>query len=226
MAKRGETDRLIEGMRSQHIALSVAAALARTQLIPLPYKAYDAQHLSETLNLVARGLAKVAQLYLATPGEMPRPLTPGELEGAQIQRGATLLVMRDGRKLSAVSMKRIDLRQAIAVLKTVGLPELASPPAAPAESSPEPERVDSLGALREIEHLLSLPLLAPQVKRANTLAVMLARGAPKGHIANLAMQLVSVVHEAQSEQTQDADRLKLALARLRDALDEDHAPKS
>ena len=45
---------------------------------PQPHKAYDAQHLSESLNLVARGLAKVAQLYVAAPGESPRALTPAE----------------------------------------------------------------------------------------------------------------------------------------------------
>ena len=222
MAKRSATANLIDSVRSQHIALSVAASLARTQLIPDPGKVYDSQHLGESLNVVARALAKVAQLYVTMGGEAPRPLTPQELEGAEMRRGASVVVLRDGRVLSSVSMKRIDLRQAVAILKTVGLPELrlARPPAAPAEQPPAPERVDPLAAIVEMERLLSLPLVAPQVKRANTLAVMLARSAPKGHIANLAMQLVSVVYEAQSEQMQDADRLKLALARLRDALQE------
>ena len=220
MAKRRTTDRLIDDLRSQHIALSVAAGLARTQLIPQPHKAYDAQHLSDSLNLVARGLAKVAQLYVAAPGESPRALTPAELEGAQIQRGATVLVLKDGRKLSAVSMKRADLRQAVAILKTIGVQEFAQSPApAPAALEPPPEVVDPLAQLAEIERLLSVPLVAPQVKRANTLAVALARSAPQGRIANLAMQLVSVVHDAQSEQTQDTDRFRLALARLREALD-------
>jgi hypothetical protein len=219
VAKRSDTDRLIDDLRSQHIALPVAAGLARTQLIPQPQKAYDAQHLSDSLNLVARGLAKVAQLYVATPGESPRPLSPGELDGAQIQRGATLLVLKDGRKLSAVSMKRADLRQAVAILKTIGVQEFAVQSPAPQASEPEPPRADPLAQLAEIERLLTGPLVAPQVSRANSLAVGLARSAPEGRIANLAMQLVSVVHEAQSEQTQDNDRLKLALARLRDALD-------
>jgi len=220
------TENLIDGTRSQHIALSVAAGLARTQLIPDPGKVYDAQHLSDSLNLVARGLAKVAQLYVTAGSEAPRALAPGELESAQIQRGATLLVLKDGRKLSAISMKRADLRQAVAILKTIGLQDLAppSPPAAPAAPAPALERVDPRAALSEIEHLLSVPLVAPQVRRANALAVSLARSAPQGRIANLAMQLVSAVHEAQSEQTQDADRLKLALARLRDALDNEAAP--
>lgn len=226
MAKRSTTDRLIDDLRSQHIALSVAAGLARTQLIPQPHKAYDAQHLSDSLNLVARGLAKVAQLYVAIPGEPPRALTPDEVEGAQIQRGATVLVLKDGRKLSAVSMKRADLRQAVAILKTIGVQEFAQGPApAAATLDPQPEVVDPLVQLAEIERLLSVPLVAPQVKRANTLAVALARSAPQGRIANLAMQLVSAVHEAQSEQTQDIDRLKLALARLRDALDSEPTPQ-
>ena len=178
MGKPGPTDRLIDGLRSQHIALSVAAGLARTQLIPEPGKVYDAQHLSESLNHVARGLAKVAQLYVSTPGQAPRALSPGELEDAQIQRGATLMVLKDGRKLSAVSMKRSDLRQAVAILKTIGIQEFARNPA-PAEPQPEPERVDPLAQLAEIERLLTLPLVAPQVSRANALAVALARSAPR-----------------------------------------------
>lgn len=219
MGKPSPTDRLIDGLRSQHIALSVAAGLARTQLIPEPGKVYDATHLAEALNAVARGLAKVTQLYATAAGEAPRPLTPSELEGADIRGGATVVVLRDGRTLSGVSMKRTDLRQAVAILKTMSIHEVAaeSPPAPPAE------RVDPRAALDEIERLLSAPLVAPQVKRANTLAVSLARGAPQGRIANLAMQLVSAVHEAQGERAQDAQRVKLALARLRDALDNEPA---
>jgi hypothetical protein len=222
MAKRNTTERLVDDLRSQHIALSVAAGLARTQLIPDPTRVYDSQHLSDSLNHVARGLAKVAQLYLAIPGEAPRPLAPMELEGAQIQRGATLVVLKDGRKLSAVSMKRADLRQAVAILKTIGIQEFAGQTPAPAAPEPAPERLDPRVQLDEIERLLKGPLVAPQVSRANSLAVALARSAPQGHIANLAMQLVSAVHEAQDEQTQDTDRLTMALARLRDALDSEH----
>lgn len=223
MGKPSPTDRLIDGLRSQHIALSVAAGLARTQLISEPGKVYDAQHLSDSLNLVAHGLAKVAQLYAASGSEAPRALAPGELEGAQIRCGATLLVLKDGRTLSGVSMKRADLRQAVAILKTIGLQDIAppGPPAAPA--APAAERLDPRAALDEIERLLGAPLVAPQVKRANTLAVSLARSAPQGRIANLAMQLVSAVHEAQSEHAPDAERVKLALARLRDALDSEPA---
>jgi hypothetical protein len=224
MAKRTPTERLVDDLRSQHIALSVAAGLARTQLIPDPTRVYDSQHLSDSLNHVARGLAKVAQLYLAIPGETPRPLAPMELEGAQILRGATLLVLKDGRKLSAVSMKRADLRQAVAILKTIGIQELAPHAPAPAAAEPAPaERVDPLVQLREIERLLKVPLVAPQVSRANSLAVALARSAPQGRIANLAMQLVSAVHEARDEQTQDAERLTMALARLRDALEHEQS---
>jgi hypothetical protein len=219
MVKR-KTDRLIDDLRSQHIALSVAAGLARTQLIPDPSRVYDSQHLSESLNHVARGLAKVAQLYVTAGGEAPRPLSPNELEGSQIQRGATLVVLKDGRKLSAVSMKRTDLRQAVAILKTIGIQELAPyKPAAP-EPEPTPERPDPLTQLTELERLLGLPLVAPQVARANALAVALARSAPEGRIANLAMQLVSVVHEAKSDPAPEGDRLKLALAKLRGALEE------
>ena len=74
MGKPGPTDRLIDGLRSQHIALSVAAGLARTQLIPEPGKVYDAQHLSESALRCDPG--PVREL-MPRPGELPLGVAPG-----------------------------------------------------------------------------------------------------------------------------------------------------
>jgi hypothetical protein len=71
----------------------------------------------------------------------------------------------------------------------------------------------------EIEALLQLPLLPDRMKRANRLIVATAREAPDGRIANLAMRLMSVVHESKGREEMRGG-VQAALARLRNALEE------
>ena len=201
----------------ERLALPVAAQLARTQLVLQP--ARNGEHPAETLNLVAQALARTAPLQVtdARTGET-RTLSAAELEGAAARNGAVLLVLNDGRTLSGVSIRRADLRQAIAILKAVGLPHAAVAPAA----APEPGHNghDVLRArFAEIDALLREPLLPAQVERAKAGAVWIARHAAEGRVANLAMQLMSALHE-----THGIDEVpggfRMALARLRAALEE------
>src|SRR5687768_6703928 len=125
MSQKSKTQHLTDSIIGQHLALSVAAHLARTQLVSDPLAIYDSQHLTDMIDIVAAAIAKVAPLYVQDPGSGTlRQLTESELEGATVKRSATNLVLRDGRTLSSVSLKRVDLRQAIAILKAVGIPEL------------------------------------------------------------------------------------------------------
>jgi hypothetical protein len=226
MGRKTKTQHLADSLLGQHLALSVAAHLARTQLVPDPLNVYDAQHVSEMVDVVANALARVAPLYAQDPASgAPRQLMEGELEGARVKHGATVLVLKDGRTLSAVSIKRTDLRQAIAILKAVGTQELGrrTPPEAP---KPEPaDRVARLRAeLAEIEGLLRQPLVPTQAERANALLVSIARNAPDGRISNLAMRLMSSVHEARDSAAPDEHQIDVMLARLRAALAELRAP--
>jgi hypothetical protein len=220
--RRGRTSQLTDGILGQHIALSVAAGLARTQLSPDPLRVHDAQHLGEMLDIIARALAKVAPLYVReSPDADPRALTPEELEDAAIKRGAAAVVLKSGRSFSAVTMRRGDLRQAVAVLKTLGIPEL-SPPRAVQEPAPRPSPDPAhalLDVLDEVEALLQPPLVASQLERANAAALAIARRAPQGPISNLAMQLMSCMHEARGANAVP-EKCRLILARLRQALDE------
>lgn len=222
MGRKSKTQQLTEGILGQHLALSVAAHLARTQLMPEPLAVYDSEHLSEMVDIVARALAKVAPLYVRDPASGgPRELGAGELEGAVMARAATLLTLSDGRTFSSVSIRRADLRQAIAVLKAVGIEELA--PRRKPHEPPRNEARDRVAEIRrrvaEIEALLRPPLLAEQVERANRLIVTTARQAPDGRVANFAMRLMTVVQE--SKDTDDASTvLQAALARLRTAVEE------
>jgi uncharacterized protein with von Willebrand factor type A (vWA) domain len=169
------------------------------------------------LDVVARALAKVAPLYVkdGQTGQ-PRELSALELEGAAIRRGATVLVLKDGRTLGGVTMKRADLRQAIAILKALGIEELSprAPAAAPQPKAGEP---DLAACVAELEALLQPPLVAAQVERANRLMVRLAREAPHGQVSNLAMRLMSAVQEAGGG---DEAAVRAGLARLRAALEE------
>ena len=222
MARKSKTDSLADSIAGQYLSLAVAAHLARTQLVPDPLKVYDGQHLSEMLNVVAQALARTAPLQLtdAASGEK-RALSALDLEGAVAKRGATTLVLKDGRTLTGVSIRRSDLRQAIAILKAVGIPEFAPAPAAaprPGANGNGNGGIDALHArFAEVDHLLMPPLLPAQVEQAKAAAVWIARHAPHGRVANLAMQLMSALHETRGTE-EIPGGFRMALARLRAAL--------
>jgi hypothetical protein len=224
LGRKSKTQQLTDSILGQHLALSVAAHLARTQLVPDPLRVYDSQHMSEMVDLVANALAKVAPLYIQDPvNGAARELSAAELEGAAVRHGATVIALKDGRTLSSVSMKRADLRQAIAILKAVGVPELRSaPPKQP--PAPKAQEPPLLAQVAELEALLSLPLIASQMEKANARAVALARRARRGRIANLSMQLVSAMHEARNDGDFEMRRVGVALARLRAAVEEAEGP--
>ena len=222
MARKSRTQQLAEGVSGQHVSLAVAAHLARTQLVPERLKPYDGEHLSDMLDLMAQALMRTTALHqIDAQTGLTRELTPAELEGARAERGATVVVLNDGRTLSGVSVKRADLRQAIALLNTIGLPELASSP--PPAVGGKPVLNGNGEALRarlaEVEELLEPPLLPAQVERAKAGAVWIARHAPQGRIANLAMQLMSALHES-GGRDEIPGGFRLALARLRAVFEE------
>ena len=223
MGRKSKTQSLADSIAGQHLALSVAAHLARTQLVPDPLTVYDGQHLSEMLDVVGNALARVAPLYVHDPAAgTPRQLMEAELEGARVKRSATVLALKDGRSLSGVSIKRVDLRQAIAILKAVGVPELNGSRREP--PSPGAAPVDRMNgicvALAEVELLVKPPIVAAQAERANAKLLSIARTATEGSIANLAMRLMSAVHDARDSAQPDARQLGVMLARLREALEE------
>jgi hypothetical protein len=222
MASKSKTDKLSDSISGQYLSLAVAAHLARTQLVPDPLKVYDSQHLSEMLNVLAQALARTAALQITeTASGEKRVLSALELEGALAKRGATLLVLKDGRTLTGVSILRSDLRQAIAILKAVGIPEFASAAAMAPKPGGNGNGNGSAEALRkrfaEVDRLLTPPLLPSQIEQAKAAAVWIARHAPHGRVANLAMQLMSSLHETRGTE-EIPGGFRLALARLRAAL--------
>ncbi len=224
MARRANTRSLIETTLGQHLALGLAAHLARSELVPDPPVGHDALQIADTLNRVGWALARVAPLDVhEAPGAEPRELAPAELEGAAVLQGATLVLLKNGRKLSRVTIKRADLRQAIAILKGVGAHRIAghlpkAPPAPPA-IAPRDALAVLAGRVTELEALLRPPYAPGPLEIANRLVTSIARDAADGRIANRAMQLISALHESRSD-VQLPGGVPLALARLRLALEE------
>lgn len=220
VGRKSRTQQLTSTIAGQHLALSVAAHLARTQLVPDPLNVYDSQHMSEMIDLVARALAKVAPIYVRDAAAAdPRPLTPAEIEAASIRRGATILALADGRSFSSATIKRLDLRQAIAILKTVGIEEL-KPRHQAAEPGPAtPRNGKLLAQLREVESLLEPPLVPGHVERAGHHMISIAREAPHGRVANLAMRLMSALLESRGAHELPPSVLA-ELARLRAAVED------
>jgi hypothetical protein len=73
------------------------------------------------------------------------------------------------------------------------------------------------GRFAEVDRLLTAPLLPAQVEQAKAAAVWIARHAPHGRVANLAMQLMSALHETRGTE-EIPGGFRMALARLRAAL--------
>lgn len=196
-----------------HLPLSLAAHLARSQLMDDQLARYNTRQLFQMLDAVARALLKTARVH-ARDGEdaAPRELTPLELEGAQVLDGGRVVVFADGRKLATVSILRSELRDAIAVLRTVGIPELGLPTPEPAKPR-RGETLDPAAALAELECLLRPPLVSPQLERANRILILLARNAKPARSANLAMQLMSALHDSRGKDTL-SHRVPLLLAQL------------
>jgi hypothetical protein len=115
------------------------------------------------------------------------------------------------------------LRQAIAILKAVGLPEPNPhrPAHADMASTPKPDAVATQQALvnllAEMEEILKPPVLPAQLERAKSAAVFIARHTPHGRVANLAMQLMSALHESRGYEDVPGG-YRMALARLRAAV--------
>jgi hypothetical protein len=105
---------------NEHLPLAVAAAITYHNLTaPQRPQFYDGEHLSEVLTRVAQALVQVTRVYaLDESTHQRRALT--DSEQAQVRRGATVVLLADGRRLTEVTIRRHDLRDAIAALKAKG----------------------------------------------------------------------------------------------------------
>jgi hypothetical protein len=221
---KDKTTRLAEGIRKQHVAMSVAAGIARAQLVPNPVGVYDALHLSRMLEVMAAAIAQVAPIHAmdARTGEV-RKLTEEDLEGASFTRGATTLALKDGTTIAGLSITRGDLRHAVVVLKTIGFRGAEADADKPDR---EPARAENVVALvAEIEQLLLLPFTPEYIDKVNRLTMKIVRAARTGPIVNHAMQLISALHHARVKMEKHSSAVAGALAALQRSV-ESQSPNS
>ena len=210
MGRKPKKDQPNDITVGQHVAFPDAVQLASSKLVDDPRSAKD------VLNVVGSALARVVPVYFQDPGvAKARPLSQGELEGSEVIHSATVLLLKDGRTLSTVWIKRRDLRRGIAVLRTAGIAELAGKRA----RKPATQHEELLAKVAEIERLVRPPLLPSQVDRAGTLAISIARSAPEGGMATHAVRLLGALYDARTAgESADTQAIALIVARMRDAI--------
>jgi hypothetical protein len=102
----------------EHLPLPVAAAQAYYLVVGETPKQKSVAHLDRILNNVAHAITNVAPVYVAE-GAAQRQISPVELLQSEFTRGATILRLKDGTELRGVTVRRIDVREAVTVLKAV-----------------------------------------------------------------------------------------------------------
>jgi hypothetical protein len=104
-----------------------AAGIAYDQLARRKRGFYDTEHFNEVLNKAAQALISAAPVWVTDPetGERSR-LSDAELIDARVTRGATVLILADGRRIKNLSVRRQDLSAAMKILKAAGLQAFSS----------------------------------------------------------------------------------------------------
>jgi len=122
-----------------HVPLCAAAATAYGYLVTAR-DFHDLEHFNSCLNLMARALAHLAPVF-ATDEATGHQYLVDELKVAEgrFQRGATVLVLSDGSRLTGLSIRRRDAREAFLILKSIGLDGLDIKAAARKLPAPEEE---------------------------------------------------------------------------------------
>jgi hypothetical protein len=216
MGRKPKKDQSTDITVGQHVAFPVAVQLATSELFEDQRSDSGAQHVGGMLDVIGNALVRVVPVYFQDAGlAKPRPLSQGELEGSEVMHSATVLLLRDGRTLSTVWIKRRDLRRGIAVLRTTGISQLAGK----RPGQPATQHEELLEKVSEIERLVRPPLLPSQVERVSTLAISIARSAPQGGIATHAVRLLGALYDARTAgENADTRGIALIVARMRDAI--------
>lgn len=112
-----------------HIGLTTASGIAYDQLAEKKRSFYDVEHFDEVLNQVGQALIRLAPVFTIEPdGREPRRLEEAELFEARVIRGASALVLADGRRFNDLSIQRADLAGAITILRSTGVKSFLSTP--------------------------------------------------------------------------------------------------
>lgn len=107
-----------KGSGEPQVALSTAAAVVYQQVMGAAVPAGSAEQAAAILDHVAGAIANVAPIYTADrPTGTPRQLAPIELIHCRFRGGAARVQTSFGLEYGALSIRREDMRSAIAILK-------------------------------------------------------------------------------------------------------------
>lgn len=106
----------------QHLSLSRAAAVVYQQIAGISGGIKTAAQMGDILDRAAVAISNVAPIYIRDEAlGVQRQLAPIELLQSRFQHGATVLVMKDGTEHRELSVRSIDLRMTVDILKRAGI---------------------------------------------------------------------------------------------------------
>ena len=110
----------------EFLALATAAYHVYREVTGTEFPILDLAGTNALLQDVARALANVAPIYALAPDSSYKQLEPIDLLYGVFQRGATLL--RTPRtEYTKLYIRRLDMRQAISILRSAGIKFAATP---------------------------------------------------------------------------------------------------
>ncbi|MDQ5850238.1 MAG: hypothetical protein M3544_14870 [Pseudomonadota bacterium] len=106
----------------QHLSLSRAAGVVYQQIAGIAAGVKNADEMEDILDRAAVAISNVAPIYVRDEASgVQRQLAPIELLQSRFERGATVLVMKDGTEHRELSVRSIDLRMTVDILKRAGI---------------------------------------------------------------------------------------------------------
>jgi hypothetical protein len=107
---------------SELVALSTAALVTYHQVMGSTFEPLDVPHANAMLREVARAISNVPPIYAAASATQQAKVLPdSELLSGEFLRGATLLRTSRGVEYRQLSIRRVDMRSAIAILRRAGV---------------------------------------------------------------------------------------------------------
>jgi hypothetical protein len=104
------------------VALSTAALVTYHQVMGSTFEPLDVPHANAMLREVARAISNVPPIYAAASATQQAKVLPdSELLSGEFLRGATLLRTSRGVEYRQLSIRRVDMRSAIAILRRAGV---------------------------------------------------------------------------------------------------------
>jgi hypothetical protein len=106
----------------RHLPLSRAAGVVYQHIAGISGGIKTAEEMEDILDRAAVAISNVAPIYVRDEASgVQRQLAPIELLQSRFEHGATVLVMRNGTQYRDLTVRSIDLRMTVDILKRAGI---------------------------------------------------------------------------------------------------------